>query len=60
MKDSIQRETHAQNNGYLLVWIIISVAVVLRLNLLLKTERVETVLLRRKLRNFIEVTNCDS
>lgn len=59
MKDSIQRETHAQNSGYLLAWIIISVAVVLRLNLLLKAERVKTVPLRRQLRNFIEVTNCD-
>lgn len=60
MKDSIQWETHPQNNGHLLVWIIISVDVVLRLNLLLKTVRVKTALLRRQLRNFIEVTNSDS
>lgn len=60
MKDSVQRETHAQNNGHLLVWITISVAVVLRFNLLLTKVRVKTILLRRQLRNFIEVTNCDS
>lgn len=60
MKDFGQRETCAQSNGHLLVWIIISVAVMLRFNLLLKKVRVKTVLLRRQLRNFIEVANCNS
>lgn len=60
MKDSVQKETHAQKNGHLLVWKIISVGVMNRFILFLKTGRVKTVLPRRQLRNFIQVTNCDS